>query len=504
MKKCAVPQSGYTCYPEQNPGRMFPIRAADIAKESIFVRSRSASAGGREVTRPYVRDTGVCSVPLPPQRQLTAAPVNYDNGQKFSNSSYDLLGNSSRRAPMGVATCLTGGTALATPTVREALQCVPDFPKPTPTPPRMGITRPPRLPWETRRVQSANLSSPSRNKLLQQRPDIPNFAMQKKDIPEIEPTRAEGVVGQHSVAHAYTQCPSPPDAPKKTISSILDSSTEAEVSDPLPPRSHSPKPSGPISAWTKEPEARRSACASKRACFRENVDVFYYDTDEKPTETESRDFEKLKDDDSVTSDDTTTDDLSSDGGGSAPPQSSSPPLSSPSRQPKPFVTATSHKNNYSKGNVVVARNLCFKQEIELVPNAEDAHESLIRRELRRLAVVVQIEETCIKQLTSVKAMSGGRTIIVVTHRPAGLEATTPGGATNRIYGHNQGSAPSMVLVQHVDKLRLPVMIDPYSVKAHIHKDWTLKIEAPVREWMDCPSAVLRCRLPLTAHAGVAL
>ncbi|KAK2157383.1 hypothetical protein LSH36_193g13045 [Paralvinella palmiformis] len=83
---------------------------------------------------------------------------------------------------------------------------------------------------------------------------------------------------------------------------------------------------------------------------------------------------------------------------------------------------------------------------------------------RLLRLNIRANVNCVRERTLVKALSGGGALIV------------------HLFQNEAQDGGSAILRRHVKKMSLPVNIDPYRVRAHVHKDGQLTIEAPV---MDC-------------------
>ncbi|ELU05152.1 hypothetical protein CAPTEDRAFT_228138 [Capitella teleta] len=78
---------------------------------------------------------------------------------------------------------------------------------------------------------------------------------------------------------------------------------------------------------------------------------------------------------------------------------------------------------------------------------------------RGLRIMMEIDESCVRRKTCVRAMSGGKTLVVLSYKP-------------QSEGH---------LTEHKDVINLPVNIDPFSVKANMLKSGHLCIQAPLRK-----------------------
>jgi hypothetical protein len=75
-----------------------------------------------------------------------------------------------------------------------------------------------------------------------------------------------------------------------------------------------------------------------------------------------------------------------------------------------------------------------------------------------LRIMMEVDAGCVRRKTCVRAMSGGRTLVVLTYKEE-----------------------QDVLTEHKDVINLPVNIDPFSVKANMLRSGHLCIQAPLRK-----------------------
>lgn len=82
---------------------------------------------------------------------------------------------------------------------------------------------------------------------------------------------------------------------------------------------------------------------------------------------------------------------------------------------------------------------------------------------RGIRLRIEIDNLCMRNRTKVKVLSGGTSVLVMTYK------SESGLGNDRIQ-------------ENIERINLPVTIDPYSVKAQVKTNGMLLIEAPLRSW----------------------
>lgn len=176
--------------------------------------------------------------------------------------------------------------------------------------------------------------------------------------------------------------------------------------------------------------------SKKQFCFKEDVDVIYYDEGEQTNEFTAKNLDRLK----IASDIQENTESKSSLGKNCDTMFIEAPLDSD----EPL-------------NCVAVSNLILHKEMKVMPCIDSKG---CRRQTLR--ILIKSHEHCLKDRTSVKALSGGSSIVVTLHRKQNTECDSP-------------------LERHVEKLLLPVIVDPYKIKAHLHKTGELEINAPLKD-----------------------
>lgn len=176
----------------------------------------------------------------------------------------------------------------------------------------------------------------------------------------------------------------------------------------------------------------------KSARFRENVDIIYYDQRERPTSCATRDKERLKDE-CDTSPRLTE----------AVVSAECPVHGKHCHDALAMDTA----GGDTQGNFLT-RPIFHSKSLEIIKGEDGAF---------RWKMYVPIGSEFIRNKTSVKALSGGRKLILMAYKLGETED-----------GENY-------LHQYIEKLHLPHSIDAYAVKATMDKEGNLKINAPIQD-----------------------
>ena len=210
---------------------------------------------------------------------------------------------------------------------------------------------------------------------------------------------------------------------------------------------------------------RRSSRESPRRkfCFNEDVDVFYYEEGVKPRHVDlsRKDVEKLKRDRLVISGPFVRNDLNEASPLCArpntippekdrkPPTQKTSPIPLPSSKPLPGVGNTGDAG--ASGGPVISCDI------------SDCPYTDVKGRQKGLKLMVTLDDSCVKERTTVRALSGGTSLILVLYRN---EASDGGSA---------------IVQQQLNPVPLPQAVDPYRVKAQLHKTGELEINAPLRD-----------------------
>ena len=82
---------------------------------------------------------------------------------------------------------------------------------------------------------------------------------------------------------------------------------------------------------------------------------------------------------------------------------------------------------------------------------------------KKMLLTMKVGQDCIREKTLVKAMSGGRRLIIMTYR------------------YDTSEDGEKTLHQFVERMTLPCLIDAFAVRANVDSEMILTIEAPVLE-----------------------
>eukprot|EP00918_Siedleckia_nematoides_P074815 GHVU01163547.1.p1 GENE.GHVU01163547.1~~GHVU01163547.1.p1 ORF type:complete len:359 (-),score=41.73 GHVU01163547.1:1698-2774(-) len=187
----------------------------------------------------------------------------------------------------------------------------------------------------------------------------------------------------------------------------------------------------------EQAKARRSPRElHKHASFQENVDVFYYKSSDRTTSQSQRDISRLKEEPCKST--VAKDDLYLDIRGILKYGYDDPNSNGES----------GGKDGGALGEIFHVLGLDFIE-------GQDGR--------KKMSLTLRVGQDCIREKTLVKAMSGGRRIIIMTYRN---EETEDGEKS---------------LHQFVERMTLPCLIDAFSVRANVDTDMVLTIEAPVLE-----------------------
>lgn len=172
----------------------------------------------------------------------------------------------------------------------------------------------------------------------------------------------------------------------------------------------------------------------KSAHFKENVDVIYYDQQERPTSSAARDQEKLKDE--------------KNSAGNITERTSQIRCN---LHPEGACNKEMFKNPDSdfEKKIVTSKPIFEGKEVNIVRDENGGF---------KWKLFVPIGVDFIRNRTSVKALSGGKKLILMAYK----------------FDKCEGGVH-----QYVERLSLPHPIDAYGVKATMDKDGNLKISAPL-------------------------
>ncbi len=201
---------------------------------------------------------------------------------------------------------------------------------------------------------------------------------------------------------------------------------------------------------------RQRQNSTKQCCFKDEVDVYYFDRqgESQEVKTNSKDMEKLRSNRVIIS---------------------GPFVDNSAEESNNYQLYSSDNTDKSRVNAVASaakaappqlERSCSESsagplsniDVKIVPYV-DGNGANRKKVLVRLCT----DETCIKDRTSVKALSGGTAVIVLVYQN---EATDGGSA---------------ILHQHMERIALPAKVNPYQVKAQLHKTGILEINAPIAE-----------------------
>ena len=189
----------------------------------------------------------------------------------------------------------------------------------------------------------------------------------------------------------------------------------------------------------EQANARRSPRQlRKHASFQENVDVFYYKSSDRSTSYSQRDISRLKEEPCKST--VAKDDLYLDIKGILKYGYDDPSSGQES--------GGSDSPGSALGDIFHVLGLDFI-------------ESQCGR--KKMMLTLRVGQECIREKTLVKAMSGGRRLIIMTYR------------------HEETADGDKSLHQFVERMTLPCLIDAFAVRANVDADMVLTIEAPVLE-----------------------
>ena len=209
---------------------------------------------------------------------------------------------------------------------------------------------------------------------------------------------------------------------------------------------------------------RRLTSLRKQTTFHEQVSVYYYDHKERPISACARDSERLKDEEcerttiaaaaveTFSWTETNPRTLGTDGN-----HDTKTTTNGERTKQKPVGgIPDEHKTDVDSGDGTIFEVI----NTELVRET-DASGALAGHVLN---LTIGVHEECVRARTTVKVMSGGYALIVIAYRNEPM----PGGVRDKTHMH-----------QYAKRIALPVAIDPYAVKACVHKDGHLTVEARV-------------------------
>ena len=218
---------------------------------------------------------------------------------------------------------------------------------------------------------------------------------------------------------------------------------------------------------------RRLTSLRKQTTFQEHVSVYYYDHKERPMSACARDSERLKDEEcerttiAMAAVETFT-------WSEAKPRSPAPGGNTDASLAK--TSGDKPKRDPDVGSDIPD---------EYKTDADDAERTIFEvtnTELVRetdasgafaghvLYLAIGVHEECVRARTTVKVMSGGYALIVIAYR----NELDSGAGREKSHLH-----------QYAKRIALPVAIDPYAVKACVHKDGHLTVEARVTNVGSC-------------------
>lgn len=188
----------------------------------------------------------------------------------------------------------------------------------------------------------------------------------------------------------------------------------------------------------------------KQCCFKEKVDVFYIPRQgELSMDTVSPDLAKLKIDPDQ-------------GSGKAVIRKAQNDTSKPLQwltKPVRKVLDTSPNNPHAFRSRKVNRKHVVPivhTDVKVIPffDSRGIQKSKVR-------VMLSMSDSCVQDRTSVKALSGGTALIVL------------------LYQNEARDGGSAILHEHTERIPLPVAVDPYQVKAQMHRNGDLEVTAPL-------------------------
>lgn len=222
---------------------------------------------------------------------------------------------------------------------------------------------------------------------------------------------------------------------------------------------------------------RRLTSLRKQTTFHEQVSVYYYDHKERPMSACARDSERLKDEKcertmiAMAAVETFT-------WSEAKPRSPAPNGSTDTslrkttgdKEKRESDVANGIPDEYNTDADDAERTVFEVTNTELVRET-DASGAFVGHVLY---LAIGVHEECVRARTTVKVMSGGYALIVIAYRN---ELVASGAGRDKSHLH-----------QYAKRIALPVAIDPYAVKACVHKDGHLTVEARVTNIGSCVEA----------------
>ena len=203
----------------------------------------------------------------------------------------------------------------------------------------------------------------------------------------------------------------------------------------------------------------------KQTSFKEEVDIYRYDKRDVPASaaSTSKDSQKLKDNSHLAvegklqvpeqhaCEHTTTKEEDSTESSSKDDVTAGDPQCSAKDSPKEEKTPRRTSSGSGSGSMFRAR------KIELLTEIEGACDSM--------RLILCLSDGYVKSRTTVKALSGGYSLIVSSEQQRGAQENHDGDKDEANYSE--------------ERINLPLKVDPYSVKAFMHTSGSLIIDAPI-------------------------
>lgn len=211
---------------------------------------------------------------------------------------------------------------------------------------------------------------------------------------------------------------------------------------------------------------RRQASLRKQTTFHEHVSVYYYDHKERPMSACARDSERLKDEEcerttiAMAAVETFTWTEAKPRVDATPDPSVPKTMAAGEKTKRESDAVNGIPDEYRSDADDEERTIFEVTNTELVRET-DASGAFVGHVLY---LAIGVHEECVRARTTVKVMSGGYALIVIAYRNELLS----GGEHDKSHLH-----------QYAKRIALPVAIDPYAVKACVHKDGHLTVEARV-------------------------
>ncbi len=195
---------------------------------------------------------------------------------------------------------------------------------------------------------------------------------------------------------------------------------------------------------SKDPALPSPGKSRKQFCFKKEVDVFYFDGQWDMIRSKSMDMPR----DLVT--------LKGEEDGSK--------LASKHENQNPFHWLPS----VIKKPIPISRHNGKKAIPGIASTAMKIQPYIDKHGQRRqkLYLKLEIDDRCVKDRTSVKALSSGTALVV------------------KLYQNEAKDGGSAIVRERTERLELPAPVDPYLVKAQLHRSGDLEVYAPL---LSCPS-----------------